>query len=54
METNVDSIRNTSILPIMSNGAPKSAYELAMERLRKKDAEEGGSALPLKIGRAHV
>ena len=26
----------------MSNyGAPKSAFELAMERLRKKDAEEG-------------
>ena len=25
----------------MSDGAPKSAYELAMERLRKKDAEEG-------------
>jgi len=23
------------------DGAPKSAYELAMERLRKKDAEEG-------------
>jgi hypothetical protein len=25
----------------MSEGAPKSAYELAMERLRKKDAEQG-------------
>jgi hypothetical protein len=25
----------------MSDGAPKSAYELAMERLLKKDAEEG-------------
>lgn len=25
----------------MSDGPPKSAYELAMERLRKKDAEEG-------------
>lgn len=25
----------------MTDGAPKSAYELAMERLRKKDAEEG-------------
>jgi hypothetical protein len=24
-----------------SKGAPKSAYELAMERLRKKDQEEG-------------
>jgi hypothetical protein len=25
----------------MSEGAPKSAYELAMERLRQKDAEAG-------------
>jgi hypothetical protein len=25
----------------MTDGAPKSAYELAMERLRKKDAEQG-------------
>lgn len=25
----------------MSDDAPKSAFELAMERLRKKDAEEG-------------
>jgi hypothetical protein len=25
----------------MSEGAPKSAYELAMERLRKKDEEAG-------------
>jgi len=25
----------------MTDGAPKSAYELAMERLRKKDAEAG-------------
>lgn len=25
----------------MSEGAPKSAFELAMERLRKKDAEQG-------------
>lgn len=25
----------------MSDGAPKSAYELAMERLRKKDEEAG-------------
>jgi hypothetical protein len=25
----------------MSDNAPKSAYELAMERLRKKDQEEG-------------
>ena len=25
----------------MAEGVPKSAYELAMERLRKKDAEEG-------------
>ena len=27
--------------------APKSAIELAMERLRKKDAESGGEARPL-------
>ncbi len=27
----------------MSEGAPKSAYELAMERLRKKDEEAGVS-----------
>ena len=25
----------------MSDGAPKSAYELAMERLKKQDAEQG-------------
>jgi hypothetical protein len=25
----------------VADGPPKSAYELAMERLRKKDAEEG-------------
>jgi hypothetical protein len=25
----------------MDEGAPKSAFELAMERLRKKDADEG-------------
>lgn len=29
------------------NGAPKSAYELAMERLRKKDAEAGIESKPL-------
>jgi|ERR1051325_1661249 hypothetical protein len=29
------------------DGAPKSALELAMERLRKKDAEEGVSLRPL-------
>ena len=29
------------------NDAPKSAYELAMERLRKKDAEEGIERKPL-------
>jgi len=28
----------------MSDEAPKSAYELAMERLRKKDAESGVEA----------
>ena len=27
--------------------APKSAYELAMERLRKQDAESGGERTPL-------
>ena len=27
----------------MDDGAPKSAYELAMERLKKKDADEGVS-----------
>ena len=31
----------------MSDEAPKSAYELAMERLRKKDQEEGVSERPL-------
>lgn len=32
----------------MSNdGAPKSSLELAMERLRKKDAEEGVSVRPI-------
>lgn len=31
----------------MTDGAPKSALELAMERLRKKDAEEGIATQPL-------
>jgi hypothetical protein len=31
----------------VSDEAPKSAYELAMERLRKKDAEEGVERKPL-------
>jgi hypothetical protein len=31
----------------MSDRGPKSAYELAMERLRKKDAEEGVVQKPL-------
>ena len=31
----------------MADEAPKSAYELAMERLRKKDAEQGASEKPL-------
>ena len=31
----------------MTDDAPKSAFELAMERLRKKDAEEGITAQPL-------
>jgi hypothetical protein len=30
-----------------NNGAPKSAIELAMERLRKKDAEDGVTTKPL-------
>jgi hypothetical protein len=30
----------------VSDEAPKSAYELAMERLRKKDAEEGVERKP--------
>lgn len=31
----------------MADEAPKSAYELAMERLRKKDAEDGIKQTPL-------
>jgi len=31
----------------MSDEEPKSAYELAMERLRKQDAEQGLSEQPL-------
>ena len=31
----------------MSDDAPKSAFELAMERLRKKDREEGVEDTPL-------
>ena len=31
----------------MGDDAPKSAYELAMERLRKKDQDEGITAVPL-------
>jgi hypothetical protein len=31
----------------MSEKAPKSAYELAMERLRRKDAEQGITERPL-------
>lgn len=31
----------------MSDDAPKTAYELAMERLRKKDKEGGGDDGPL-------
>ena len=29
------------------DGAPKSSFELAMERLRKKDAEEGVTTQPM-------
>ena len=31
----------------MGDNAPKSAYELAMERLRKKDEDEGVTVVPL-------
>lgn len=31
----------------MADGAPKSSLELAMERLRKKDAEDGVAARPM-------
>ena len=31
----------------MTDEAPKSAFELAMERLRKKDADAGVTATPL-------
>jgi len=31
----------------MADDAPKSAYELAMERLRRKDSEEGVEERPL-------
>ena len=34
----------------MSNDAPKSAYDLAMERLRRKDREEGAVERPLTDG----
>jgi hypothetical protein len=35
----------------MSEDAPKSAYELAMERLRRKDREEGVVERPLSTER---
>jgi hypothetical protein len=38
----VEMIQNVSM-----SDAPKSSYELAMERLRKKDAEEGVQQTPL-------
>ena len=31
----------------MADSGPKSAYELTMERLRKKDADEGVTVVPL-------
>ncbi len=34
----------------MTDEAPKSAYELAMERLRRKDREEGVEERPLDDG----
>jgi hypothetical protein len=37
----------------MSDEAPKSALELAMERLRKKDAEQGVSDRPLTEAQKH-
>ena len=38
----------------MSDDAPKSAYELAMARLRKKDADAGEAEVPLKEFRKTV
>ena len=35
------------------DGAPKSAYELAMERLKKKDADEGVSERALSEDQKH-
>jgi hypothetical protein len=32
---------------VADTGAPKSSFELAMERLRRKDAEEGVTTRPL-------
>lgn len=32
---------------MVNDDAPKSAYELAMERLRKKDAESGAESRPI-------
>ncbi len=34
----------------MSDQGPKTAFELAMERLRRKDAEEGVERIPLGAG----
>jgi hypothetical protein len=34
----------------MTEGAPKTAYEIAMERLRKKDAEAGIERAPVTEG----
>ena len=34
--------------------APKSAYELAMERLRKKDAESGAESRPITDAQRQV
>jgi hypothetical protein len=33
---------------VADDGAPKSAYEIVLERLRKKDREEGVEELPLR------
>lgn len=36
-----------SIIPGMEDGSPRSAYDLAMARLRQKDAEAGIENVPL-------
>jgi hypothetical protein len=43
----VGTLRRNRYDLLMTEGAPKSAFELAMERLRKKDAEQGIVERPL-------